>query len=296
MRRTLAFAAAALLSPTVALGQAPSGAPPAPAAPGAAPVKPPPPPISKAPPACGVKVLPLVVGNEWTYTPITAPAAAPEAIARVAPNEPKSIVITVTAIDKAATDTVVSLDEKITIDLNKDPAKPPVLDDHVIKTTITCGPKKFEISPDSFFFAAEPGGFYNLVIDKVERSKGTSWQITNGGIGEAEWREDIVAHWTRTPTAKSDAKLGGGKLELERRFTPQQPETVKTKLADWKAEKLGLITTGRVTLEGALAKDPKPMELPAGWVSQLWLAENVGVIQTLNSYAHMYQLSDAKLK
>ena len=63
----------------------------------------------------------------------------------------------------------------------------------------------------------------------------------------------------------------------------------------YRAEKLGLITTGRVTLEGAPA-DRKPMELPAGWVSQLWLADNVGVVQTLNSFGHMYQLIDTTVK
>ena len=37
------------------------------------------------------------------------------------------------------------------------------------------------------------------------------------------------------------------------------------------------------------------MELPANWVSQLWLTDNVGVVQTLNSYGHMYQLVETNL-
>jgi hypothetical protein len=40
----------------------------------------------------------------------------------------------------------------------------------------------------------------------------------------------------------------------------------------------------------------KPMELPANWISQLWLAEGVGIVQSLNSYAHMYQLAEITLK
>ena len=36
-------------------------------------------------------------------------------------------------------------------------------------------------------------------------------------------------HWTRVPTEGSEAKLGSGKLELERSFTPQQPENVVTR-------------------------------------------------------------------
>jgi len=61
------------------------------------------------------------------------------------------------------------------------------------------------------------------------------------------------------------------------------------------AEKLAIITTGRITLDHP-QPDVKPMELPANWVNQLWLAPNVGVIQALNSYAHMYMLTEVQLK
>ena len=141
----------------------------------------------------------------------------------------------------------------------------------------------------------EPGGFIGLKLDEVQHPKGTSWQLTNGGIGEAEWREDLTAKWTRTPHEGSEVKPAAGKLELERRFTPQQPEIVPTKLGSYKAEKLGLITTGRVIIDGAPA-DAKPSELPANWISVLWLAEGAGVVQTLNPYQHMYQLSAVTLK
>jgi hypothetical protein len=243
---------------------------------------------------CGAKVLPLVEGNQWTYAQVAAPLPPDDKVKRISPTEPKTIVITVKKVEKQGTDTVVTLEEKITTDMTKDEKKP-VVDDHTIETTITCDPKgKFEIAPDSFFFAGEPGGYYGLKIDDLTRSKDTSLKLTKGGIGDQEWREDIVAHWTRIPTPGSDAKLGSGKLELERKFTPQQPEVIIGKLGSFKAEKLGLITTGRVTLDGTLP-DAKPMELPAGWVSTLWLSEGVGLVQALNSYAHQYQLVDAKL-
>jgi hypothetical protein len=252
-------------------------------------------PTTKTVSQCGVKILPLSVGNQWTYSMVPAPLPPDDQIKRISPAEPNTIVITVKAIDsKKGADTVITLEEKSTTDLTRDPKKP-VLDERTITTTITCNAKKFEISPDSFFFAGEPGGYLGLKLDSVEHPKGTSLQLTNGGIGEAEWREDVVAKWTRVPHEGVDAKAGKGKLELERRFTPQQPEMISTKAGSYKAEKLGLITTGRVTLDGAAA-DTKPMELPAAWVSTLWLAEGAGVVQTLNPYAHMYQLSAATLK
>jgi hypothetical protein len=64
----------------------------------------------------------------------------------------------------------------------------------------------------------------------------------------------------------------------------------------YKSEKLGIITTGRVTLDNPGNPKAKPMELPANWVSQLWISEGTGVVQTLNSYGHMYQLVDTNVK
>jgi hypothetical protein len=255
-------------------------------------------PVSHSPPACGVKILPLVVGNSWKYESVVAPQAAIEAIAKIAPLEPKFFTITVVSIDapKAPSiDTLVHLEEKVTYDISRDTAKPK-LEERTVNTTVTCNAKgKFEVSPDSYFFAGEPGGYYGMTIDKVERPRDTTYKLVNGTIGQDEWREDLVAHFSRSPTAGVEAKLGSGKLELERKFTPAQPEAVSTKMGGYNAEKLGLITTGRVTLDGT-APDAKPMELPAGWQSVLWLASGVGMVQSLNAYAHEYQLAEATLK
>jgi len=245
-------------------------------------------------PACGAKVLPLVVGNQWTYNPIPAPLPAPDAVKRLAPAQPKSLVITVKSVDAKAGDTVVTLEESFLIDRTREEKKP-LIEERTITTTITCNDKKFDISPDSFFFAGEPGGYLGLEVTKLERVKGTSLALTKGAIGEAEWREDIVMQWAQQPHEKTGAKLASGKLELERRFTPQQPEKLQTKMGPFDSEKLGLITTGRVTLQNA-SPTTKPMELPANWVSQLWLAEGQGMVQALNSYGHMYQLVDSQLK
>ena len=254
-------------------------------------------PTAKGPGACGAKVLPLAEGNEWTYSSVAAPTPPSDQIKRLSPKQAKTIVITVKSIDaKKGADTVVTLEEKITSELPaKDEKKGPELEERTITTTITCNAKnKFDVSPDSFFFAGEPGGYFGLKIDDTKHLQGTSIQLTNGGIGDKEWREELAMTWTRIPTEGSNAKLGSGKLEIERSFTPQPQEGVVTKLGSYSAEKLGLITTGRVTLDGA--SDPKPQELPANWLSTLWMANNVGVVQTLNAYSHMYQLTDAKLK
>jgi hypothetical protein len=250
-------------------------------------------------PACGVKVLPLVVGNQWTYNPVPAPLPPPPAIERLAPARPDVITITVKSIEPKDGDTVITLEEKLQINHTRpgEEKTKPNIEERTVTSTITCNDKKFEISPDSFFFAGEPGGYEGLELSKVERApKATSIAVTKkGGIGEAEWLDDMTITWAQKAHEGTEAKLASGKVELERRFTPQPTETVQTKMGPFKSEKLGLITTGRVTLDNANAAT-KPMELPANWVSQLWLAEGQGMVQALNSYGHMYQLVDSQLK
>jgi hypothetical protein len=246
--------------------------------------------------ACGVKVLPLAVGNQWTYNSIAAPLPPPEAVKRVSPTQPKAIVVTVKTVEPKGGETVITLEEKLTIDRTQDPKKP-LLDELVYQSTITCTDKKFDISPNSMFFAGEPGGTLGLDVTKLTRIKGTSFQLAKGTFGEAEWREDLAMEWARKPTEGSGAKLGAGKLEMERRFTPQEPEMVTTKSGMmYKAEKIGLITTGRVTLTNPGNPKHAPSELPANWISTLWLMPGVGVVQTLNSYGHMYQLVDTNVQ
>jgi hypothetical protein len=271
----------------------------------------------KAAPACGAKILPLVVGNTWTYNPVAAPTSLPEAMQRLAPSQPKQIVVTVKSIEKTGTDFVATLEEKHSYDLSKDPKEPKVVE-QVVTGTITCNDKgKFDVGPELFYFAGEPGGVHGLAFDKFERKKETSLKLTKGTIGENEWIEELAAHFTRTPAKGSEGtKLVGGKLEMERKFTPQPQEKVITKMGNYTAEKLGLITSGRVTFDSTLSPEGKPCtitkidpekktevkepsaacELPANWITTLWLAEGVGVVQSLNSYAHMYQLVDASLK
>jgi hypothetical protein len=251
-------------------------------------------PVGKASGTCGVKILPLVEGNKWTYGFVESGVPPREDLLKLTPSEPMSIVITVKSIENKGDETVVTLEEKSTADLSKDPKKH-ILDERTINSTITCSRTKFEISPDSFFFSGEPGGYFGLTFDKFDRPKDTTWKLANGTIGDQPWREDIVAHFIRTPVEGSGAKLDSGKLELERKFTPAQPEAVNTKVGLYTAERLALTITGRVTLDHP-QPDTKPAELPAGWTNQLWLVPNVGVVMVLNAYSHKYMLTDVTLK
>src|SRR5689334_17978053 len=50
---------------------------------------------ASGPGACGAKVLPIAVGNTWSYTNVPSPAASLPEVARITPAPPKSFVITV---------------------------------------------------------------------------------------------------------------------------------------------------------------------------------------------------------
>jgi hypothetical protein len=253
-------------------------------------------PTGKTAGVCGAKILPLVEGNQWTYEFVDSGLPPRDDLVKLLPSQPGTIVITVKSIEVKGDETVVHLEEKTTADISKDPKKH-ILDERTINSTITCNKTKFEISPDSFFFSGEPGGYFGITFDKFDRTKDTTWKLAGGQIGDQPWREDIVAHFTRTPVEGSGAKHDSGKLELERKFTPAQPESVNTSKAGLftLAEKLAVTTTGRVTLDHA-APDSKPQDLPAGWVNILWLYPNTGVVQVLNSFSHKYQLVDVQLK
>jgi hypothetical protein len=223
--------------------------------------------------ACAGRLFPLAVGNKWTFVPGTPPTQAPEAMVRFIPVQPKSVVVTVTAIEAQDGKSVVKLEEDV--------------DGHKINSTITCGAGTFEVSPDSFFFSGEPGGYYGLTFDKLEN------KVIEGAPWAATWREDMLGMWKRTPEAGIDADLGKGKIEVERRFTMGHNEKVTPpfKPEGIQALRLQVEVTGRITIDGV----DKPSEMPANWVNSLWFADGLGPVQVLNSNYHMYQLSAATL-
>ncbi|MCW5802634.1 MAG: hypothetical protein KIT31_09615 [Deltaproteobacteria bacterium] len=306
----------------------------------------------KTPPACGAKILPLVVGNSWKYMQVSALTPVRDDLAKIVPPAAKSVVVTVKKIEAKGPETVVTLEEVTSYeaksfkrlaprgkgkpkkddkpDDKKDEAKKEKDDDTVtVTSTITCDAKgRFEISPESFFFAGEPGGSFDVELTKVERKKDAGWKLAQGNIQENEWTEELYATWKRSAPKGFEAEMGSGRFELERRFVPQAPEPVNTRSEDglsirtWpKAEKIQLVVTGRVFLDNSIAPEKKPCSikepekdakgavvkddkgnekmvdklidhcpLPANWINEMWLVLDVGMIQVVNTYAHRYNL------
>jgi hypothetical protein len=238
-------------------------------------------PKAKAKSACGIKLMPLTVGNKWTFIPATPPAEPPADQVRYIPLQPKQVVIEVKDIVADGGKSVVKLEEDI--------------DGRKIETTITCGGGVFEVSPESFFFAGEPGGDYGVELTGETRTL----KDTDAGPSKPwgnVWREDLIAKWKRTPEEGMQIDLGDGTLEVERVFRLGKPEKVSPVYKkDLVAQRLTIEVSGRVSITGVKGTDAaadKKFEMPAGLVNTIWFSPDLGPVQASNSYYHAYQLSD----
>jgi hypothetical protein len=223
--------------------------------------------------ACGISAIPLAVGNSWTYEPVAHPQALEENQTKLFPLQPKKVVITVAGVETKDGVTTIKLSEQA--------------DDRTIETTMTCTATSLTASPDSFFFAGEPGGSWNLAFDKMER-KGHTFGISGGRLSGTEWHHDLAMSWKRTPTEGSNADLGAGKLTLERRMVIVADEPIATSSGNYnEATKVGIETHGEIAIDGA---DGKPFILPEGLVTYLWFVDSVGMVMVNNTFFHAYQL------
>jgi hypothetical protein len=228
--------------------------------------------------ACGQKLLPLTVGNTWTYEPIPLPPEAQprEDQVRFLPPQFKKVVVTVASIE--------AKDGKSVVHLTEDS------DGRKVDTTIVCGGGVFEVDPESIFFAGEPGGSFGTKLTKIERK-----QVEGVGLGAPWsnlWREDIIAEFVRTPAEGVTADVGKGKLEIERRISLGGAETVDVPFkAGMSGGRMTVELTGRVTLEGTT----KPLEHPANWNNALWFVDGVGLALIQNAFFHKYGLVSATI-
>jgi hypothetical protein len=246
----------------------------------------------KAVKACGITAIPMTVGNQWVYQAVAHPTPLEEAQKKLLPPQPSTVTITVVGVETVDGVTTVSLTEDIESMVGQPDGKPPKLETRQLKTTATCTATKLDFSPDSFWFAGEPGGFWNVDLTGLVRTN-TSFPITRGKLTGVEWHDDVQAAWKRNPTEGTDAQLGAGTLELDRRLVITGEEAVTTAFGVYStAAKIGIETKGEITVENATGK---PYLLPEGLVTFLWLAEGVGIVQVQNTFIHAYQLTNATI-
>lgn len=234
----------------------------------------------KAVRACGVSAIPLTVGNEWTYEAAGLPAdrALSEAQMKAQPVVPKQVTITVKSVDTKDGVTTVGLSEDI--------------DGRVHGSTITCSATSFQISPNAFWFNGEPGDVFGIELTDVER-KGKTLDLVGGKLTTlADWHDDLNAKWKHVGVGKVIPTLRTGTLALTRHIVTQPSESVTTKAGTWKAAKLGIETTIKLTIEPA---PPNPLRDIPLLVNFLYIVDGVGVVQTMN-YTSQFLLVNSKVQ
>lgn len=239
----------------------------------------------KAVKACGITAIPLAVGNQWVYEPVAHPTPLDPAQTKMLPVQPSKVTITVDAVETEGETTTVQLTELVEI---------PAADQKLQKTvqsTITCTKDALSISPESFWYSGEPGGFWNVQLEGLERT-GHTLPITKGKVSGSEWHDDLKATFKRTPL-KGEANLGAGTIDLSRRVVFVDNELIVTVAGQFRgAAKVGVETKGEIAIQDATGK---PYVLPEGLVSFLWIADGTGVVQVHNSFVHAYQLTQVTL-
>lgn len=236
---------------------------------------------AKQPKACGVTALPLAMGNEWTYEPVPPPPERQltEAQIRLTPVEPKKLVIKVTGVETKDGATAVTLTEDH--------------DGRVHTTTIRCtAGGTFQIAPDAFWFAGEPGKTYGIELEDIER-KGSTLNLAAGKLTGLEWRDDMKAKWKHVATGKIAPTMRKGTIEVSRHYVVLPEETLDVTIGERagqqvKTAKLGLETLLKVTIEPA---PPNELKAPPLLVNFFWFVDGTGPIQVQNSYGQQYVLT-----
>ncbi|HET6611004.1 MAG TPA: hypothetical protein VFG83_03410 [Kofleriaceae bacterium] len=220
---------------------------------------------------CGIDYLPLSQGSEWTYGLVPNPENPKPGEVRVV--LPSSLVIRVVKVEEAGDSTTITLEEK--------------LGDHAVETTLACTKDGLTISPQSFFFAGEPGGGLNMTLSDVKRV-GVTYPGAKGFRSGASWVEKLTAHVVRAPAEGSGAKLAEGKVQIERRVSIGGRDRAETPLQNFRATSVRLTLTGRAMVEPNLKVG---VEMPDGPAVRLWFASGVGLVMATNRFGDTWQLT-----
>lgn len=237
------------------------------------------------PPACGISYLPMVEGNEWIYEPTDSPLpltdeqreALEKNKLKVTP-PPAKLTIKVVSVKTEGGTTTITLEE--------------AADKVVRTTTLRCDKNQLEVDPQSFFYAAEPGGGVLMELSNVTRT-GAAFPGSKGFKRSAESTESLRADITRKATEGSGATLTNGKLALELTLTAGNAEQVAGPAGKHKgAVRVDVGLAGRVAVGPNLDKE---FELPISR-GVLWFQPGVGLVQATNRDGQWFQLVDLTLK
>ena len=224
-------------------------------------------------PACGLRVLPMAPGVQWTYQYFVPEGVQLPPGVRI--QDPPSMTVKVVKVEKSGDKTVISLEESYRKVL--------------VKTQLECDKKGLTVPPESFFFAGQPGGGLQMTLANIERKSETN--VFAGGGLKGETFEELKGSVTRVPSEGSGAQLTPAKLEIERKMVVNpNKEVVESGLKSHKANRLTINMTGRATLD---TTPDKPFNMPQLDVA-MFFEPDVGVVQVRNSLGQGWKLSEMK--
>jgi hypothetical protein len=224
-------------------------------------------------PACGLRVLPMAPGVQWTYEYFVPEGVQLPPGVRI--QDPASMTIKVVKVEKSGDKTVISLEESYRKVL--------------VKTQLECDKTGLIVPPESFFFAGQPGGGLHMTLGTIERKAETN--VFARGALKGETFEELKTTVTRIPSEGSGAQLTPAKLEIERKMVVNpNKEVIESGLKSHKANRLTINMTGRATLD---TTPDKPFNMPQLDVA-MFFEPDVGVVQVRNSLGQGWKLSEMK--
>jgi hypothetical protein len=218
---------------------------------------------SAAPPACGLKALPLAKGNSWAY--------------RSGNSQVLIKVVDVVAGKDAAgkPGATITLEE--------------TTNGRVITTTAVCSAATgLQLPLDSFFFSGEPGGSVNATTTITAREKATLLpddQI----VGDNGWVESVKAEVARTDQGAAGAKHPPANVEIERHVNVKDSDKVMISLGQFNAHKIIFEIRGR----GIVGEER--VEIPIKRPGTAYLAKGVGYVKIDDVFDRTWELIDTNL-
>ena len=245
---------------------------------------------TKSKPACGFTLLPLAEGNTWTYEYVPGPYEdeAEEKLRknrrikrgrRPLPIPPLNIKITVTSVKNVSGGKEIKLKEVTTY---KNPASAVTRD-----TNIRCDAEGVFISPQSFFYAGEPGG--GLLIDlKLKKSIRKTFPRPL----PKKWQNTAEYDFVYKTTPKSGIPEKKGTMGIDQSWEKLgQIELTIGEITYKKVFMLKYEFTGEIVVEGLKKKG----YIPEGAVGYMWFKPTIGPLRIFNSSAHAFELTVSNL-
>jgi hypothetical protein len=210
------------------------------------------------PPACGIKSIPLVVGNVWTYK-----SGALNVLIRVAE-------ITDGKDADGDSASVIKMEEKF--------------QERTVPTTWTCTEKKgLVIPPDSFFFAGEPGGGVGATVTITKRDSVSLMPDKELKAGAA-WIEKVHGETARADVGGQGATHKPAKFEVERHVSIGEAEQIEIGMGKAKAQRVSFELRGRGIV------DNEKYEIPIKRPGALFVMKGLGVMKIEDAFDRDWEL------